>query len=281
MAQNYTDDCFGSSHVGQTDLQNMENNFACLKSCFSGLSAPSNAVAGMWWYDTTNNVLKLRNKDNNAWLDVYDFGNQWTVMKTSNIKDGALTADSAGRAKMADLYVTNGKINDVDGSKIAAASISTDKLQNAAVTPSKMAAGASTLVSWHSISTMDGTPLPVIDAVSGGALTAHTLINNLASDGGTYRPFMWWHVYIPSGAKYLVLGIRGACTSATFYVRMNVNGTTGGTVSVSGTGIGGFNGAALDISAQAGAWRYLYLEGVLSASSVARLQSVVIQWYGA
>jgi len=248
MAQNYTDDCFGSSHVGQTDLQNMENNFACLKSCFSGLSAPSNAVAGMWWYDTTNNVLKLRNKDNNAWLDVYDFGNQWTVMKTSNIKDGALTADSAGRAKMADLYVTNGKINDV---------------------------------SWHSISTMDGTPLPVIDAVSGGALTAHTLINNLASDGGTYRPFMWWHVYIPSGAKYLVLGIRGACTSATFYVRMNVNGTTGGTVSVSGTGIGGFNGAALDISAQAGAWRYLYLEGVLSASSVARLQSVVIQWYGA
>jgi len=29
----------------------------------------------MWWYDTTANILKLRNEANNAWLDVYDFAN--------------------------------------------------------------------------------------------------------------------------------------------------------------------------------------------------------------
>ena len=72
MAQNFTDDCFDASHVGQTDLGNMENNFACLKSSFSGPSAPSNPVAWMIWYDTTNKRHKLRNEANNAWLEVYD-----------------------------------------------------------------------------------------------------------------------------------------------------------------------------------------------------------------
>jgi len=72
MAQNFTDDCFDPSHVGQTDLGNIENNFACLKSSFSGTSAPSNPVAGMVWYDTTNNLEKLRNAANNAWLEIDD-----------------------------------------------------------------------------------------------------------------------------------------------------------------------------------------------------------------
>jgi hypothetical protein len=62
---------------------------------------------------------------------------------------------------------------------------------------------------------------------------------------------------------------------------MNVNGTAGGAASVSGTTITNGDGSVLDISAQAGAWRYLYLEGVLSGSAVARLQSVNIQWCGA
>jgi len=68
MSQNWTDDVFAGGHVGQTDLQNMENNFACLKSMFSGGSAPSNAIAGMPWFDTTQKVLKYRDSANAAWL---------------------------------------------------------------------------------------------------------------------------------------------------------------------------------------------------------------------
>ena len=115
MAQNFTDDCFDASHVGQTDLGNIENNFACLKSSFSGTSVPSNPVAGMLWYDTTNNLLKLRNAANNAWLEIYDFANDRTVLKTSHLVDGVLSADAAGRAKMADGFITSAKVNDVDG----------------------------------------------------------------------------------------------------------------------------------------------------------------------
>lgn len=80
MSQTYTDDCFASGHVAQTDMQNIENNFAALKSTFSGGSAPSNLVAGMWWYDTSANILKLRNEANDAWQSIWDFANSKPVI---------------------------------------------------------------------------------------------------------------------------------------------------------------------------------------------------------
>lgn len=67
MTQNWTIDVYAAGHTGQTDLQNMENNFTTLKSLFSGASQPVNAVGGMPWYDISNNVLKIRNAGNSAW----------------------------------------------------------------------------------------------------------------------------------------------------------------------------------------------------------------------
>ena len=66
MAQTYTDDTYASNHVGTTDLQNIENNFAALKSSFSGTAAPSNVVGGMPWHDST--ARKVRNYANTSWL---------------------------------------------------------------------------------------------------------------------------------------------------------------------------------------------------------------------
>jgi hypothetical protein len=80
MAQTYTDNCFAPGNVGQTDLGHMEENFAALKSSFSGTTPPSNTVAGMLWLDTTANILKLRNEANNAWLSVWDIANNKPVI---------------------------------------------------------------------------------------------------------------------------------------------------------------------------------------------------------
>lgn len=41
-----------------------------LGSCQSGTSAPSPTFANQLWYDTTNNILKIRNEDNDAWISV-------------------------------------------------------------------------------------------------------------------------------------------------------------------------------------------------------------------
>ena len=132
MAQNFTDDCFDASHVGQTDLGNIENNFACLKSSFSGTSAPSNPVAGMLWYDTTNNLLKLRNAANNAWLEVYDFGND-------RVGTGKVKTDSLDSGAVTDVKVTS-----VGGSKITAGSIPSGKFQAGAIAGADIADGTIT-----------------------------------------------------------------------------------------------------------------------------------------
>lgn len=72
MAQNYADDTYGDTHSYSTDLAQIENNFAAIKSTFSGASAPSNAVAGMLWMRTggTGDGLRVRDTANNAWHKV-------------------------------------------------------------------------------------------------------------------------------------------------------------------------------------------------------------------
>jgi len=67
MSQEWTSNSFASGHVAQTDLQNMEKNFACLKSGFSGAAAPANTEGGMRWFDTTKKVFKIRNNGDTAW----------------------------------------------------------------------------------------------------------------------------------------------------------------------------------------------------------------------
>lgn len=70
MSQTYIADIYAGTHTAGTDMQNIENNFAALKSSFSGTTSPANAVAGQWYLDTTNYSMKYRNSANNAWYGV-------------------------------------------------------------------------------------------------------------------------------------------------------------------------------------------------------------------
>jgi hypothetical protein len=80
MSQVFTDDCFNSSHQALTDLQAFEDNFAALKSAFSGPNTPANTVPGMFWYNTTTHILYIRNEANSAWLAVFDLANNKPVI---------------------------------------------------------------------------------------------------------------------------------------------------------------------------------------------------------
>jgi hypothetical protein len=68
--QTFTDNCYDSTHQVGTNMAAIENNFAALKSMFSGAAAPSDLVAGMLWYDLTKNLPKMRNEANDAWLGI-------------------------------------------------------------------------------------------------------------------------------------------------------------------------------------------------------------------
>lgn len=51
----------------RTDINNA---LQALASLSSGTSAPTTTYANQFWYDTTNNILKMRNEANSAWLNV-------------------------------------------------------------------------------------------------------------------------------------------------------------------------------------------------------------------
>jgi len=75
MSQNWTDDVFALSHEGETDLQNIENNFQAMKSLFSGATFGLSPVAGQPHFDTNTSILgqgllKIRNRTNSGWLGV-------------------------------------------------------------------------------------------------------------------------------------------------------------------------------------------------------------------
>lgn len=64
-----------------------------LASCSSGSSAPSTTYANMLWYDTTNNILKIRSEADDAWISV-NYLNQ--SANTANILDDTQVVNTGG-----------------------------------------------------------------------------------------------------------------------------------------------------------------------------------------
>ncbi|MHA2344226.1 MAG: hypothetical protein ACXADW_20360 [Candidatus Hodarchaeales archaeon] len=60
MSQVFTDDQYDIDNEVDIDMTNAEDNFAALKSAFSGANAPSDLVDGMRWLDTGKKILKRR-----------------------------------------------------------------------------------------------------------------------------------------------------------------------------------------------------------------------------
>jgi hypothetical protein len=76
MAQHdYVIDNQGSS-AARTDINNV---LQAIVSQNSGATAPSTTVANMIWYDTANDLLKMRNESNTGWITL------GTVDQTNNV----------------------------------------------------------------------------------------------------------------------------------------------------------------------------------------------------
>lgn len=120
MSQIYEADVYAGSMVVATSMTRIENNFAALKSCFSGGAAPANAVAGQIWLDTTNHLLKVRNENNTAWLTIWDMtkanlyeyldGDKGDITISSSGTVYTIDAGAVVTAKIADGAVTTAKM---------------------------------------------------------------------------------------------------------------------------------------------------------------------------
>ena len=61
-----------------------------LASNNSGDTAPSTTFANMWWYDSANNILYIRNEDNDAWIKFADLDqttDTFSVTSTIDVGD--------------------------------------------------------------------------------------------------------------------------------------------------------------------------------------------------
>jgi len=60
----------------------LNNALQALGSTSSGASAPSAPFANQLWYDTTNNILKIRNEDNDAWISILTLNQTTDVLQS-------------------------------------------------------------------------------------------------------------------------------------------------------------------------------------------------------
>lgn len=66
-----------------------------LASNSSGTSAPSTTFANMWWYDTSNNIMYIRNEDNDAWIKFAELdqtNDKFVLSGTLQLDDGTVSA---------------------------------------------------------------------------------------------------------------------------------------------------------------------------------------------
>jgi len=66
-----------------------------LASNNSGGSAPSTTFANMWWYDSSNNIMYIRNEDNDAWIKFAELdqaNDKFVLSGTLQLDDGTVSA---------------------------------------------------------------------------------------------------------------------------------------------------------------------------------------------
>lgn len=71
----------------------INNALQALGSSNSGATAPSTTYANQLWYDTANNIIKIRNEDNDAWISLFTLDQTADNIEALTI-NGTLTADA-------------------------------------------------------------------------------------------------------------------------------------------------------------------------------------------
>jgi hypothetical protein len=66
-----------------------------LASNSSGATAPSTTFSNMWWYDSANNIMYIRNEDNDAWIKFAELdqtNDKFVLSGTLQLDDGTVSA---------------------------------------------------------------------------------------------------------------------------------------------------------------------------------------------
>lgn len=143
---------------------------AAIATTSSGATEPSTTYANQWWYDTANNLLKIRSEANDAWISV---GYLDQTANAFRVLDDTQVTNTSG--------TQTGLLGDQATSAWQAGTGTTESL----VSPAKIAAAI--VAKANTNPTMVGTPIEDIYALSGttpalepdnGSIQTHTLTGN-------------------------------------------------------------------------------------------------------
>lgn len=70
----------------------INNALAAIVSSNAGSSAPSTTYAYQLWYDTTTDILKIRNADDDAWITLFSFDQAADSVVVSGEQDPQVVA---------------------------------------------------------------------------------------------------------------------------------------------------------------------------------------------
>jgi len=123
-----------------------------LGSMQSGTSAPATTFANMLWYDTTNNIVKMRNEDNDAWISLFTLDQSGDLVSAISAATGSFGALSAtGNVTLGDSSSDTATVNakTTFGSEISAPNTFgfKNRIINGAMVIDQRNAGASVTIS--------------------------------------------------------------------------------------------------------------------------------------
>lgn len=220
----------------------LNNALAAIATNNSSTSAPATTYAGLWWLDTTNNYLKIRDKNDANWIIVGEF--DVTNSRFKLISD-SLKAASAGGIDVLDS--TGSKIIDLQVTSQATAEAGTNNTElmtplRTAQAITEQAKGLIDYALYTSSSTFavpSGTKKLIIRASGGGGGGANIVPGSYSvqngSDGGdttVTQATLGISITAKGGNK----GLAGENTGASGGFK---TGSTGGTVLNGGGSNGG------------------------------------------
>lgn len=92
-------------NVGNQSFPNFRTELneilAQLANVSAGSSAPTTTVAYMLWYDTTNDILKMRNSGDDAWISLMTLDQTNDAVQVFHFEDWTITQDSSGNLMFA------------------------------------------------------------------------------------------------------------------------------------------------------------------------------------
>ena len=101
MTQNASDYTIANA-AGATVRGDINDVFEDAISCYLGLTAPTTTVAGMFWFDSANNVLKIRNEGDSAWITLAGSVTASNETNAGLTVNGQLHVDHADGVKFSD-----------------------------------------------------------------------------------------------------------------------------------------------------------------------------------